>query len=95
MIGKSVSHYNILEKLGAGGMGEVYLADDKSLDRQVAVKVLPDIFGGDPEQLARFEPEAKLLGQGLIYRPTLSSLRVVEPMKHLFPNVDRIEGGYI
>jgi hypothetical protein len=61
MIGTTLSHYRITEKLGAGGMGEVYRAEDTNLDRQVAIKVIPDIFSGDPERLARFEREAKLL----------------------------------
>jgi len=53
--------YEILEKIGEGGMGEVYLALDRNLDRQVAVKVLPPAFAADEERLARFEREAKLL----------------------------------
>jgi serine/threonine-protein kinase len=61
MIGKTLSHYKILDKIGAGGMGEVYRAEDLRLHRQVAVKVLPDMFASDPERLARFEREAKLL----------------------------------
>ena len=59
MIGKSLGPYKILEPLGAGGMGEVYLAEDTRLGRQVAVKVLPVAFASDPERLARFEQEAR------------------------------------
>ena len=59
MIGKTLGHYEILEPLGAGGMGEVYLGLDPRLDRKVAIKVLPVEFASDPERLARFEQEAK------------------------------------
>jgi serine/threonine protein kinase len=61
MLGTSLSHYRITEKLGQGGMGEVYRAEDTNLSRQVAIKVLPDEFAHDAERLARFEREAKLL----------------------------------
>ena len=60
-IGKTILHYRILEKIGVGGMGEVYLSEDLSLDRKVALKFLPDVFTGDPERMARSEREANLL----------------------------------
>jgi serine/threonine protein kinase len=61
MIGTTLSHYRIVEKIGDGGMGEVYLAHDERLDRDVAIKVLPDEVAQDQARLARFEREAKLL----------------------------------
>ncbi len=61
MIGESLGPYKIIEQLGAGGMGEVYRARDTKLDRDVAIKVLPEDFATDPDRLARFEREAKLL----------------------------------
>jgi eukaryotic-like serine/threonine-protein kinase len=57
--GTTIGHYNILRPLGKGGMGEVYLAHDTKLDRDVAVKVLPESLRNDPERLARFRREAK------------------------------------
>ena len=61
MIGSTLNHYRIEEKIGAGGMGEVYRATDSKLGREVAIKVLPDAFAKDPERLARFDQEARLL----------------------------------
>ncbi len=61
VLGKTLSHYKILEKIGQGGMGEVYRAQDTTLDREVAIKVLPEQFIQDPQRLARFERDAKLL----------------------------------
>jgi len=61
MIGKTLSHYKVIEKIGQGGMGEVYRAEDTNLSREVAIKVLPEQFTKDPQRLARFEREAKLL----------------------------------
>ena len=54
MIGETHGHYHITERLGAGGMGEVYRATDTKLKRDVAIKVLPDKVAQDPARLARF-----------------------------------------
>ena len=57
--GATFSHYRIVAKIGAGGMGEVYLAEDTRLDRKVAIKVLPGGFTRDASRVRRFEQEAR------------------------------------
>jgi Tol biopolymer transport system component/predicted Ser/Thr protein kinase len=70
--GDRFGHFVISEPLGAGGMGEVYRAEDTRLGREVAIKVLPEGFADDPERLARFEREAKVLAS--VNHPNVATL---------------------
>ena len=84
-------HYEVLEKLGQGGMGEVYRALDKNLGRQVAIKILPEEFSEDPERLARFEREAKLLAT--LNHPNIAAVYGFEEAKGLrFLVLELVEG---
>ncbi len=76
MIGQKFGNYRILEKIGAGGMGEVYRAHDERLGRDVALKVLPPAFSTQADRQARFEREAKLLAT--LNHPNIASLYGVE-----------------
>ncbi len=60
-VGARLGHYAVTAKLGQGGMGEVWRATDTQLNRNVALKVLPQAFTDDPDRLARFEREAKVM----------------------------------
>ena len=61
MIGRTLAHYRVLDKIGSGGMGEVYRAEDTRLGRHVALKILPEAFWKDEERRARFGREARVL----------------------------------
>jgi len=74
--GQRIGPYEIVAPLGAGGMGEVYRASDSRLDRDVAIKILPDLFAQDPERLARFEREAKALAA--LNHPNIAAIYGIE-----------------
>ena len=74
--GTRLGPYEILAPIGAGGMGEVYRARDTKLDREVAIKVLPDAVARDPDRLARFEREAKVLAS--LNHPNIAQIYGVE-----------------
>src|SRR5438067_7772168 len=72
----TIAHYRITSKLGEGGMGAVYRATDTKLNRDVAVKVLPDAFAADPDRLARFTREAQVLAS--LNHPNIAAIYGVE-----------------
>ena len=74
--GTLLGHYEIVAPLGAGGMGEVYRANDTQLDRQVALKVLPASLAGDEQYMARFQREAKVLAS--LNHPNIASIYGLE-----------------
>ncbi|MBZ5580276.1 MAG: serine/threonine protein kinase [Acidobacteriia bacterium] len=74
--GDRLGPYEIIAPLGAGGMGEVYRAKDTKLERHVAIKTLPDALARDPERLARFEREAKVLAS--LNHPNIAIIHGVE-----------------
>jgi len=76
MTGQTIAHYKVTAKLGQGGMGAVYRATDTKLDREVAIKVLPESFAQDRERLARFEREAKVLAS--LNHPNIAAIHGLE-----------------
>lgn len=81
--GTRIGPYEILSHLGAGGMGEVWRARDTRLDREVAIKVLPEAMAGDKERLLRFEREARLLAS--LNHPNIAAIHGFEHLdgRHL------------
>jgi eukaryotic-like serine/threonine-protein kinase len=75
-IGQQLGSYEITELLGKGGMGEVYRARDKKLNRDVALKVLPEIFAADSHRMSRFQREAQLLAS--LNHPNIAAICELE-----------------
>ena len=89
--GTRLGLYEVAAQIGAGGMGEVYRARDTKLDRDVALKILPDAFVNDPERLARFQREAKVLAS--LNHPNIVTIHSVEEVdwSH-FLTMELVEG---
>ncbi len=91
MIGKTLSRYKILSKLGEGGMGEVYLAEDTELGREVALKVMPAVMEENPERLERFRREARAVAS--LNHPNIVTLFNVEEAEgRRLIVMERVEG---
>lgn len=91
MIGSAFGHYRILAKLGEGGMGIVYLAEDQRLRRKVALKMLPPALAADPNRLARFEREVKTVA-ALNHPNIVTIYSVEEESGQRFFTMEHIEG---
>ena len=91
MIGETLARYKIVDKLGEGGMGEVYLAEDTELDRKVALKMLPTEMAGDPERLERFRREAKAVAA--LNHPNIVTIYSIEESDGTqFLTMEHVEG---
>src|SRR5438477_9495612 len=91
MIGKTISHYRVVGKLGVGGMGVVYDAEDQKLARKVALKFLPDELAGDPDATRRFRREAETIA--LLNHPQICTIYEVDDHDNrTFIAMERLEG---
>ena len=75
-VGARLGHYQVTAKLGEGGMGEVWRATDTQLNRDVALKILPEAFAADPDRLARFQREAQVLAS--LNHPGIAAIYGIE-----------------
>jgi serine/threonine protein kinase/Tol biopolymer transport system component len=90
MIGSTLAQYRVTAALGEGGMGEVWRAEDEKLGREVALKVLPEEFAKDPERMARFEREAKVLAS--LNHPNIATLYGLESVSGADADTDADAG---
>jgi len=91
MVPATLGHYHIVRSIGAGGMGEVFLADDTRLGRSVALKVLSRALAGDPERRGRFEREARAVAA--LNHPNIITIHSVEEQDGLlFLTMELVEG---